>query len=339
MASIIGSAKQVIKTTIIKSQVPRVLSRFTGRRVAILRYHSVQPEPELFQHSIGGGIIHSAAAFDRQMRFVAENFHLVTLQEVDSFLRGEGKVPVRAVAVTFDDGFRDNYEIAAPILQRWKVPATFYVTVGLADSGAAPWFSRLRFAFNMTGCKSWRDTLAKRCWPLTEKPAKREAFLSASERCAVLPTEQRDAFLDDIEQDLEVRLPADLRLMMTWEEVRALHRAGHTIGSHTMQHPNLAHIDRSRAFEELRQSKEILEKQIKSPVDHFCYPAPILNPHWNAETMAMTREVGYRTAATSVGGVLRAGDDPLCLRRLAVPSEFTEFRWKLEMNLLGYAVS
>ena len=89
----------------------------------------------------------------------------------------------------------------------------------------------------------------------------------------------------------------------------------------------------------MKQSKEILEKQLRSPVTHFCYPAPILEPHWNAETLALTREAGYRTAATSVGGVLGAGDDPLCLRRLAVPSEFTEFRWKLEMNLWGYPVS
>ena len=141
------------------------------------------------------------------MRFVAEHFHLVTLPEVDGFLRGEGDVPARAVAITFDDGFRDNYEIAAHDLQRWKVPAAFYVTVGLAGSGQPPWFLRLRFAFNTTSCKWSRDALSRRCWPLTEALSKREAFLSASQRCAVLPTEERDAFLDDIEQDLHA-LPA-----------------------------------------------------------------------------------------------------------------------------------
>jgi peptidoglycan/xylan/chitin deacetylase (PgdA/CDA1 family) len=339
LADIALRVKQIVKGAVIKSQIPRVLSQFTGRRVAILRYHSVQPAPELFEHSIGAGIIHSATTFESQMRLLAEHFHPVSLHDIDSFARGEAVIPARAVAVTFDDGFLDNYEIAAPILKRWGVPATFYVTVGPVGNGEPPWFSRLRYAFFTTACSEWHDTRTGRYWPLPEKRCTREAFLSASERCATLSVNQRDSFLDDIEQGLDVRLPADLRLMMDWDQVRALHRAGHIIGSHTMQHPNLAYVDGARAFEELRQSKEILEREIASPLIHFSYPAPIREPHWNTETVHLTRELGYRTAVTSVGGVFRIGDNPLCLRRLVVPREIEEFRWKLEMSLLGYSIS
>ena len=106
------------------------LSHLSKRGVAILRYHSVQPEPGRYEYSIGSGIIHSCKVFQEQMEIVARHYVPVTLDDILKFLLGETAPPRRSVAVTFDDGYADNYEFALPVLARAGVPAAFYVAVG-----------------------------------------------------------------------------------------------------------------------------------------------------------------------------------------------------------------
>ena len=106
------------------------------------------------------------------------------------------------------------------------------------------------------------------------------------------------------------------RLMMSWDQARQLARAGHIVGSHTMTHPNMAHVKSdSDLQQEFEQSKRRLEQELNAPVVHFSYPCPILQPHWTERTVNMCRQLGYRTAVTTNPGLARRGNDPLTLRR------------------------
>jgi peptidoglycan/xylan/chitin deacetylase (PgdA/CDA1 family) len=123
--------------------------------------------------------------------------------------------------------------------------------------------------------------------------------------------------------------------MMTWEQLRDLESQGHIVGSHTMSHPNVAHIAPDRAAYEFAESKRVLESHLGHPVRHFSYPHPTLNPHWTTATTRQLREIGYSTAVTCEYGAVAKAADPLCLPRISAPDDVERLRWLLETNMLG----
>ena len=94
----------------------RIANRFHRSNIAILKYHSVQDRPESLDDTISPSTIVPTAAFRRHMRIVAKAYNPVTIDDILKCANGEADLPRRPVAVTFDDGYRDNYAIARPIL-------------------------------------------------------------------------------------------------------------------------------------------------------------------------------------------------------------------------------
>ena len=142
--------------------------------------------------------------------------------------------------------------------------------------------------------------------------------------------------LGRIERELGVApLAPEERLMMTWEQVRELRRQRHTVGSHTVTHPNLAQVGRDDVTTELQESKRRLEEKLGGPVSHFSYPSPILQPHWSDETVACCGEQGYRTAVTCTPGAVLPTDSLLCLRRISAPERIEDFQWAVECAFVG----
>jgi len=304
--------------------------------VAILRYHSVTTDPERHAQTIGMGIVHESAIFRKQMEIVARDFGPVSLDDVTRFLYEGSALPRRAVTVTFDDGYTDNATVAAPILDELGIKATFYVTVGPVDSGVEPWFCRIRRAFGSTRKSLWHDTGASnvRAYELNDAKGKFEAFLAACSRCACLTGVAQQDLVCQIERELGTDAPGpSASLMMTWSQVRDLLDLGHVIGSHTLSHPNLAKVSKEEARRELVDSKSRLEAVLGCRIDHFSFPNPILDPHWDSLTLDLSRTAGYKTAATSTEGTVGRWSNPYCLKRMVVPTDLQEFKWGLERSL------
>ncbi len=329
--------KRSIRNALTKSKVVHLASRLSQPRVVVLRYHSVHENPERYKDSIGTGIIHPLEVFERQVKLVARRYVPLSLDEILLLLKEKKRLPRKAVAVTFDDGYVDNVSHAAPVLNRMKVPAAFYVVVGAVESRKAPWFCRLRRAFATTRSAVWTDSVGGNAFTLDKPDARRQAFRRGCERCARLAGMTQEAAVMEIERELQVDpADSDADLMMRWEDLRTLRKAGHIVGSHTMSHPNLAHVHDNEIGQELGESKARLEKELGEPILHFAYPHPILNPHWNEETVSQTRRMGFATAVTTTPGTVCAGDDPLKLRRISSSMELDEFAWQLDAAFLGY---
>ena len=329
--------RQQLKQALLSSGVLRLAGRLRGKGAAILMYHSVLEDPSSVADSLGG-MIHSRAIFAGQMELLAREFHPVSLDQVSRFVRGEEDLPERAVVVTFDDGYRDNFEMAMPILDRVGVPAAFYVTVDCIENRRLPWPSRLRYSFRKTGKKEWKDGAGK-AWSLGSEREREAAYLAACDRVATLAGTEQERVVSQIESDLTMTLPAESgHLMMTWEQVRGLAQHGHIVGSHTMTHPNLAHVGIEDARWELIQSKERMEAQTSAKVIHFSYPCPALSPNWTEETTKEARRAGYATAVTTSSGLARRNDNPLVLKRVRPSKTVDGLRWNLETAFAGRVV-
>jgi peptidoglycan/xylan/chitin deacetylase (PgdA/CDA1 family) len=146
----------------------------------------------------------------------------------------------------------------------------------------------------------------------------------------------QEQFIRKIEESLKVEaLGANSGLMMSWDQVRALKDAGHTIGGHTLSHPNLAHVNEKEAQIEIRGCKEQLEEKLWEPIQHFSYPHPALNPQWTPRTVEITREAGFKSAVLTTPGSVRPGDQPLSLKRIPARKDFDQWIWQLERGFVG----
>jgi peptidoglycan/xylan/chitin deacetylase (PgdA/CDA1 family) len=314
----------------------RAAKTLKPRGAVILTYHSVRPDLEPDADWIAPGITHTTDVFDKHMRLLSRRFNPVSLDDILLFVKGEKELPNWPVAITFDDGFLDNVEFAAPVLNRYGIRAAFYLTAGLIGTSQAPWYSRVRHAVLTSKRNSWQSSVQQRSFDLSSAPARDAALLAGYDACAHLVKDAQSAAVNTIERELDVQavLP-QRRLMMNWDEARSLQHAGHVVGSHTVTHPNVAHVKRDDDLRnEVAESKRIIEQQVGNAVTHFSYPHPALTPQWNERTIAATREAGYSTAVTTTKGPVRKGANPLALKRINAPRAEHEFLLNLERAFL-----
>ncbi len=331
--------KKHIKNIIIKSKSLRIVNKLLNPNLVILRYHSIKESPELFNNSIGSEIIHSADLFDIQMCQISKYYNPVSLDDVFSILDKGETIPEKSVAITFDDGYLDNYEIALPILDKYNVPATFYITSGAIETDYVFWYIRLRYAFWQSKETEWVDPKTKTKYNIQNPAQRNDAIVKACENCTNLVGENQDNAVREIERILRVEpITAKDCAMMSWEQIRKLQKSGHIIGSHTVCHPNTAYASDEDLAWELTESKKIIETKTKTIVNHFSYPNPAGVPHWSLDTIKSVRRANYKTAVTSSPGPVNNQSNLFSIPRMSVPFTKTEFIWDLEFSLMGRVV-
>ncbi|MGO9076410.1 MAG: polysaccharide deacetylase family protein, partial [Terriglobales bacterium] len=236
-----SKSKRWFKKALVRSNLLRAASRLSSPTAVILSYHSIVEDTQTTDHILG--ISRDRASFEAHMETLAKNFSPVTVEDVAQFAKSGRELPPHAVAVTFDDGFADNYEVALPILKRYGIPSTFYIMVDAVENGRLPWYCRIRFAFNSTRQSRWSHPGGLRTYDLTIADERKAARASAWDWGAALTGKVQQDFVGGVETALETEpVQAKRGFMMDWEQVRALRQAGHTIGGHTLSHPNVAQV-------------------------------------------------------------------------------------------------
>lgn len=322
--------KRWTKKSVIRSGVLRYAGRCRQPAGMILMYHSVLDDPREGADSIGVDNIHATGIFRKEMEFIARHYTPVSMEDMRLFLNGQKPMPRDPVAVTFDDGYADNFEVAAHVLNDVGMPGTFYLTVESVEKGRLPWFCHLRHAFATSRKKTWQD-LTGRSWDLRDQGQWTQAFFAGLEHVTKLVGNAQQDALRAIEHDLEAAPLITSKVgMMTWEHARRLCRDGHVVGSHGLTHPNMAYIADSDLQNELAESRRKLETELRMPAVHFSYPAAALTVSWSEQTVTATNRAGYQTAVTTTPGLVTKTARPLSLRRLGAPLDFDEFQWKLQ---------
>ncbi len=298
-------------------------------RLSILIFHRVLPQPDpLFPGEI------DATQFDAICGWVKGWFNVLALDEAARRLR-EGSLPARALAITFDDGYADNHDVALPILRRHGLPATFFIATGFLDGGRM---------WNDTVIESMRRTTLARldlrgvCGMdlgihALESPQRRRAAIDqVIGGIKYMAPGERQAVVEVIAGRAEAVLPGDL--MMTSDQVRGLHRAGMQIGGHTVSHPILARLARSAARQEIEAGKKALEALIAEPVRLFAYPNGKPVEDYTDEAVALAREIGFDAAVSTAWGAADVSADPFQLPRFT-PWDRTKLRFgvRLAANL------
>lgn len=309
------------------------ISPFIRRRRApscqILAYHRVNDENDCFFPAI------STRHFAGQMEILADRFTVCSLDRIVEGIQS-GDLPANAIAVTFDDGYRDNYVNAFPILSQYSIPATIFLATGAID-GDILWHDRLFSLFrktkvgHMDGFDSRLDKL-----PLITVEEKLEAQRRVLDMLWSMNDQERKASIQRLSRCLNVSADSEFDgLMMTWGEVVEMHRNGIDFGAHTVNHPILSRLPESSAAREITDSVKTIENKLGTQVRSFAYPVG-RKIDFDFTTKILVREAGPGCGVSMILGNNEAGADLYELRRIAPWGESAE-AFALRLNYHRFA--
>lgn len=294
-------------------------------RLSILAFHRVLPSPDLLFPSE----VH-AERFDQICEWVRQWFNVLPLDEACRRLR-DCSLPARAMAITFDDGYSDNHDIAVPILRRHGLNATFFVATGFLDGGRM-WNDTLVEAVRRTD-RAVLDLLATGLQGIdyltvSSVAERRLAIDRLINACRYLPVQQRAAATQAVGVAAGAALPDNL--MMTSDQVLSLHRQGMGIGGHTVSHPILTRLPLDAARDEIQSGKAALEALTQAPIRLFAYPNGHPGVDFDASHAALVRELGFLAAVTTSWGVSDHRTDQFQLPRF---TPWDRRKWAFGMRL------
>lgn len=319
---LIGSPKLLGKEIVavllyrIGFRTPLSLKNSRGRIPRILYYHSVcdfQKDPLRVPD-----LAISIDNFEKQMEFIKEEFNVLPLDViVDRFKKG--KATYREMAITFDDGYLDNYTHAYPILKKYGLPATIFITTGYIGSNRLFWWDKLALTLKAARDKkiNWQ-TLPSSLFTdelkglLSKAATQGTSLTSLTNYLKSIGAKSREEVIGYLDKNIPNKdsLSPPPRLFLSWEEINEMRDNGVSFGSHTNTHPVLTEIPAERAREEIIVSKQILEESIGRKVSAFAYPDGCLND----EVKKIVEDAGYGYALQT-GRYLNVYDND----RFAIP--------------------
>ncbi len=275
---------------------------------------------------MGDGSKTSARVFRQQLDYLTSHYRVVPLSQLIACLESSNGLPPGLAAITIDDGYRDAYEIAFPILQQYRAPATLFVVTDFLDQKIWLWTDKLRFLTAQTRATRLETTIND-CplqLQLSGQTSRLEAATEVNSHLKALPDEAKEEAIKRIASSLRVDIPDSPTRdydSITWEQARLMDGAGIEIGSHTLTHPILTNINDERLEAELRESKSRLETRLDRKVELFCYP----NGNYDARVKRAAETAGYRSAVTIETGLNPSGCDLMALRRVHTEQDFARF--------------
>lgn len=307
---------------IIKALAQRVSPGGSGGRLSVLIFHRVLARPDALLPGEP-----DMRRFHNVVSWLSRWFNLLPLDHAVLQLRS-GTLPARAAAISFDDGYADNYHHALPVLRHHRVPATFFVSTGFLDGGRM-WNDSLIEAVR----RSERPVLDLRASGLGQLPIhttqqRLQAIHALLSHAKYLEPGQRRRVVDQVTSQAGAALPHDL--MMRPDQLIGLRDAGMQIGAHTVSHPILERITDHQARWEISCSKQVLEAQLGSAVTLFAYPNGKPGPDYSERHVAMVREAGFLAAASTSPGAANGDSDPFQLPRFT-PWDQTRNRFALRL--------
>lgn len=299
-------------------------------RVLTLLYHRVREYTQDTQL-----LAVSPENFKNQIQYLKKNYKIVRFEEDWS------KFDDDAICITFDDGYRDNFLNAVPILNELDVPATIFVSTGNIDTKKEMWWDELER--NLLVNKDYniefvlKDSFWNCTWDTTTKDRREDLYYTLHwlmKNC--INVERRENWISQLQSwnnyDGEGRIE---NLSLQTQDLREIDLKNITIGAHTVNHPALSKLGYDEQHSEIKGSKLLLERIFDKNIDTFSYPFGGLND-FNEQTIQICSELGFTKAAANIPGVWTDAENEFQIPRNIVRDWCIEdFREKISTLLNG----
>jgi len=302
--------------------VNRLFAYFNRNQPIVLAFHGVTADaPGNICNHEGKHLY--LPIFEALMEHMAHHYHVVPLSRVVDWMSGETDIPARAVALTFDDGYRNVFTEAAPVLKRLGLPATLFVVTDFVFEGRMLWPDWLMSALAASDVPAMRVQINGSTIDCTlgSDREKRQADARLSAACKRLREDEKLAFLDRVVSGLRV---SDEEIRAAWadhapirpDELACLADYGIEVGSHTCSHGIVTRFDPEAMTRELTVSRRLIEEATNRSCTQFSYPNGSPGD-FSADTRARVIAAGYGCAVTTIKRRVSRSDDvfeiPRCI--------------------------
>ena len=304
----------------VRARKPPPVAGFTGRAsrpaAAVLRYHRVANVTRDIH-----GLAISPRSFRSQIEQLCESWHILPLRALAATV-ANGEPPERAIALTFDDGYLDNLEIAAPILAELGVPATFFLSSEPLGVSRRFWWDALEeVLLGIDGCPETLEVRIRgerRSFQTSDLSARQAAHRELYRIFKSSAPSVRDDMLMQLARQTSVSLTSEAHRPLLGPEVRRLQAFPLIeVGAHGVHHRSLAQLSPEDCHREVFESRSALERLTGQPVTTFAYPFGDLSR--DAVTTVMA--AGFHAAVSCEARGLRAREHPLRIPRLPTCEE------------------
>lgn len=296
----------------------------------VLMYHRVLKDGDPYIPYIQPGMYVRQSSFEKQLQFLTDNYQVVSLQQMLELIEtGQASSNRQYCVITFDDGWRDNYQCAFPLLKKFSVPATIFLTASFVGTHRFFWHEKISRLFYLA--RSQGQHPSSSIAPSTDESDAASALLmrhifspedsatavdAAIEGLKSLPVSRIEEVVAGLAAKLGISLENE-RTMLSWEEIREMGKNGISFGSHTCEHRILTQVDLTDAAEEISASMtKLRSKELDlNYVPVFCYP----NGRYNDDIRSLVIDAGYAAAVTTkLGRQSRDLKDPFAIARIGV---------------------
>jgi len=315
------------------------------KKAVVLMYHRVLTADESRQTASHPALIVERETFARQMALLKKRFAVLSIEEFAERLENNRPLPPSACVVTFDDGWKDNFSNALPILRAHDLPSLVFLPFDYIGSGALFWQETLVHLLMRVVDETRRDPSRRGEFTALLDPVGLAWLLDSDERelrpriiemvsaKKQLGRERLDSLARQLATMLDVRLDqlSDVDGFIDWSQVEEMRRHRVSFGGHGIKHHLLTMVSGECADDEIHGSKDALERRLQPTVATFSYP----NGYHTPEIATKVRKAGYALAFIATGGWVERGDDRWTIKRVNIHQMVTDTSPMFLARLVG----
>lgn len=310
-------------------------------QLIILMYHRILPASDSRAQFEEPGMMVTPDTFRMHLESVRQYFEIIDLSDWINRKHSGDPLPEKACAITFDDGWSDNYEYAYPILKELEVPATIFLVSDMIGTTLSFWPERLSSLMTTIATRypqlwnhpdlTWLQP--EDCYQFNHSPPNSEEISALIGKLKRYSDHQMHERLTDIENNLRIDTNDDPVSLLDWQQVEEMQASNLLrFGSHTRQHTRLNDdISTELMSDEIINSKQQIEQQIGETVTTFCYP----NGDHCPESIALVTR-NYKAAVTTKSGWNTADTDPHLLHRIGIHQDAAADRTAFLARISGW---
>ena len=297
-----------------------LLERVAVRRgLLVVNYHRIG---RLENHNLDDGVVSaSPEEFDAQVGYLRRCFRLINAEELHDYSLNGFKFTDRCAMITFDDGYRDNYTSAFPILKNHGVSALFFVATDYIENPRLPWWDHISYVIKRTQCSVISLKTSTTLRVDLAQIGREEGINQVLRAFKSVNKANETDFLSELEESARVhvdRLAMGAGIFMTWSHLCNMMNEGMSVGSHAHTHTILAQLSEAEQRRELALSREMLEGHLKHPIRSVSYPVGG-RTRFTETTKKLCQELGYKMGFAFYGGINRPGQtDSFEIKRMGV---------------------
>jgi peptidoglycan/xylan/chitin deacetylase (PgdA/CDA1 family) len=287
--------------------------------IVVIAYHRVGPYEDKSPLKV------SISEFEKQCKHFMKSYKIISLSElIQSILE---KRPLKKMAViTFDDGYKDNYIHAFPILKRYKIPATIFLASGHIGTDNLFWWDKIDYVLRNTKLKDIEiENFGK--ISLNKYENRWQKIFEFKAKLKQISEENKNKIIDEIVKLSDVDI-SDIgkETILSWDDVKYMNEFGIDFGSHTVTHPILKKISLSDVKYEVTFSKKTIESKLGHPIDSFSYPNGTIDD-FDDQVSSIVKDAGFKCAVTGIQRMVTTKSDLYKLERLNSADNFNLFKF------------